>query len=42
MFCDETNLYYFQNREKNVTGFKGIKWSYVNATERKNLFSIIF
>jgi len=33
MLCEETNLYYLQNREKYVTCSKGLKWSDVAVAE---------
>ena len=41
MLCEETNLYYLQNREKYVTCSKGLKWSDVAVAEMKKFISII-
>jgi len=35
MLCEETNVYYIQNREKYVTCSKRLKWSNVTVVEMK-------
>ena len=35
MLCEETNVCYLQNQEKDVTCSKGLKWSDVTVAEMK-------
>jgi hypothetical protein len=41
LLCEETNLYYFQNRDKYDRNYKVLKWVDVTVAEMKKFFAII-